>query len=249
MVMNGFDTNFDRANEVYAANTIGFAYMDKPIAVKRDELVRVYLVNVLEYDLINSFHLHGNLFDYFPTGTGETPSRAHRHGDALPGPARDPRVALPDRRASSCSTPTSPSSPSSAGRASSRSRLMEAPRRPTDDDGRTGGLPAWLLGAGAAAADRRRDRRLRGARRPRARRAPRPAGRGARGREDGARAGHDRADRAQRRARRRHASPRRRSTTRSSSSPAPSEPIGRLETRHGARCSSRGSRARPTRSR
>ena len=33
MVMNGFDTNFDRANEVYAANTIGFAYMDRPIEV------------------------------------------------------------------------------------------------------------------------------------------------------------------------------------------------------------------------
>ena len=31
MVMNGFDTNFDRANEVYAANTIGFAYMDRPL--------------------------------------------------------------------------------------------------------------------------------------------------------------------------------------------------------------------------
>jgi FtsP/CotA-like multicopper oxidase with cupredoxin domain len=74
MVMNGFDTNFDRANEVYAANTIGFAYMSKPIVAKRDELVRVYLVNVLEYDLVNSFHLHGNLFDYFPTGTRKTPS-------------------------------------------------------------------------------------------------------------------------------------------------------------------------------
>jgi manganese oxidase len=74
MVMNGFDTNFDRANEVYAANSIGFAYMDPPIAVKRGELVRVYLVNVLEYDLINSFHLHGNLFDYYPTGTGREPS-------------------------------------------------------------------------------------------------------------------------------------------------------------------------------
>ena len=70
MVMNGFDTNFDRANEVYAANTIGFAYMDRPLAARVGELVRVYLVNVLEYDLINSFHLHGNLFDYFPTGTG-----------------------------------------------------------------------------------------------------------------------------------------------------------------------------------
>jgi FtsP/CotA-like multicopper oxidase with cupredoxin domain len=74
MVMNGFDTNFDRANEFYAANTIGFAYMDKPLVTKRDELVRVYLVNVLEYDLVNSFHLHGNLFHYFPTGTSKTPS-------------------------------------------------------------------------------------------------------------------------------------------------------------------------------
>jgi manganese oxidase len=74
MVMNGFDTNFDRANEVYAANTIGFAYMDKPIAVKRGELNRVYLVNVLEYDLINSFHLHGNLFHYIPTGTALKPA-------------------------------------------------------------------------------------------------------------------------------------------------------------------------------
>jgi FtsP/CotA-like multicopper oxidase with cupredoxin domain len=74
MVMNGFDTNFDRANEVYAANTIGFAYMDRPLQTKVNELVRIYLVNVLEYDLINSFHLHGNLFDYYPTGTGKTPS-------------------------------------------------------------------------------------------------------------------------------------------------------------------------------
>ncbi len=74
MVMNGFDTNFDRANEVYAVNTIGFAYADKPIRVRRGELVRVYLVNILEYDLINSFHLHGNFFHYFPTGTSMQPS-------------------------------------------------------------------------------------------------------------------------------------------------------------------------------
>ena len=74
MVMNGFDTNFDAANEVYAANTIGFAYAERPIQIKRNELVRLYLVNVLEFDLINSFHLHGNLFDYIPTGTSKTAS-------------------------------------------------------------------------------------------------------------------------------------------------------------------------------
>jgi len=80
MVMNGFDTNFDRANEVYAANTIGFAYMREPVAVRLGDLVRVYLVNVLEYDLINSFHLHGNLFDHFPTGTG---TRLVEHTDTV----------------------------------------------------------------------------------------------------------------------------------------------------------------------
>jgi FtsP/CotA-like multicopper oxidase with cupredoxin domain len=74
MVMNGFDTDFDLANEVYAVNTVGFAYMDEPIVVARDELVRVYLVNVLEHDLINSFHLHGNFFQSFPTGTSLQPA-------------------------------------------------------------------------------------------------------------------------------------------------------------------------------
>jgi FtsP/CotA-like multicopper oxidase with cupredoxin domain len=69
MVMNGFDTNFDRSNEVYAVNTVAFAYMNQPIRVKRDELVRIYLVNLLEFDPVNSFHVHANFFDYYPTGT------------------------------------------------------------------------------------------------------------------------------------------------------------------------------------
>ena len=73
MVMNGFDTNFDLANEVYAVNTVGFAYMNEPIRVRRDELVRIYLVNVLEFDPINSFHVHANFFHYFPTGTSLEP--------------------------------------------------------------------------------------------------------------------------------------------------------------------------------
>ena len=73
MVMNGFDTNFDRSNEVYAVNTVAFAYHDKPIKVKRGELVRIYVVNILEFDLVNSFHIHANFFDYYPTGTKREP--------------------------------------------------------------------------------------------------------------------------------------------------------------------------------
>lgn len=55
MVMNGFDTNFDGDNEVYAVNTVAFYYMNHPIKVKVNELVRVYLVNITEFDPINSF--------------------------------------------------------------------------------------------------------------------------------------------------------------------------------------------------
>ena len=99
MVMNGFDTNFDRANEVYAANTIGFAYMEQPIQVKRDELVRIYLVNVLEYDLDQLVPPAREPLPLHPDRHVAEALRAHRHGDAVPGPARDPRVALPDRRA------------------------------------------------------------------------------------------------------------------------------------------------------
>jgi FtsP/CotA-like multicopper oxidase with cupredoxin domain len=74
MVMNGFDTNFDRANEVYAVNTVGFHYVNDPIRVSRDELVRIYLVNILEFDPINSFHVHANFFHHYPTGTSLEPT-------------------------------------------------------------------------------------------------------------------------------------------------------------------------------
>jgi len=74
MVMNGFDTNFDEENEFYAANTIAFAYLDKPIRIERTRPVRIYLVNVTEFDPINSFHLHANFFDYYDHGTTLTPT-------------------------------------------------------------------------------------------------------------------------------------------------------------------------------
>ncbi len=73
MVMNGFDTNFDSENEIYAVNTVAFHYQNHPIPVKLGELVRIYLVNLLEFDLINSLHVHGNFFDVYRTGTRPEP--------------------------------------------------------------------------------------------------------------------------------------------------------------------------------
>jgi FtsP/CotA-like multicopper oxidase with cupredoxin domain len=74
MVMNAFDTNFDADNEVYAVNTVGFHHMVEPIQVAVGELVRIHLVNVTEFDLINSLHLHAMFFDVYRTGTRLEPS-------------------------------------------------------------------------------------------------------------------------------------------------------------------------------
>lgn len=74
MVLNGFDTDFDTENNFYAANTIPFYYQHHPIQINTNELIRVYVVNMVEFDPINNLHLHGNLYHYYPTGTDTVPS-------------------------------------------------------------------------------------------------------------------------------------------------------------------------------
>ena len=71
MVMNGYDTDGDGGNNFYTVNGRSFYYAKYPIAVKRSELVRLYLANLTEFDPINSFHLHADFFRYQPTGTGD----------------------------------------------------------------------------------------------------------------------------------------------------------------------------------
>ncbi|MEE8368935.1 MAG: multicopper oxidase domain-containing protein, partial [Thermoanaerobaculia bacterium] len=53
MIMNGFDTNFDGENEIYAVNSVAFFYMENRIRVRVGEPVRIYLVNLTEFDPIN----------------------------------------------------------------------------------------------------------------------------------------------------------------------------------------------------
>ncbi|MCL4768227.1 MAG: multicopper oxidase domain-containing protein [Hyphomicrobiaceae bacterium] len=74
MVMNAFDTNFDGENEVYAVNSVAHHFAKHPIRIVRDKPVRLYLINVVEFDPINSLHLHGNFFDYYDHGTTLTPT-------------------------------------------------------------------------------------------------------------------------------------------------------------------------------
>jgi FtsP/CotA-like multicopper oxidase with cupredoxin domain len=74
MVQNAFDPDFDDDNEVYAVNTVAFHFMYEPVQVRRNQLVRIYLVNIVELDPINSFHVHGNFFHRFPTGTSLEPA-------------------------------------------------------------------------------------------------------------------------------------------------------------------------------
>jgi manganese oxidase len=69
MVMNGYDTDGDGENNFYTVNGRAFYYAKYPIKVKKGELVRVYLANLTEFDLINSLHLHGEFFRYYPTGS------------------------------------------------------------------------------------------------------------------------------------------------------------------------------------
>ncbi len=73
MMMNGFDTNFDEENEIYAVNTVAFHYARHPIEVRQHERIRIYLANITEFDPINSFHIHATFFDYYPTGTQPHP--------------------------------------------------------------------------------------------------------------------------------------------------------------------------------
>ncbi len=71
MVMNGYDTDGDGSNNFYTVNGRSFYYARYPITVRRSQLVRIYLANLTEFDLVNSFHLHADFFRYYPTGSSD----------------------------------------------------------------------------------------------------------------------------------------------------------------------------------
>jgi multicopper oxidase len=105
MLMNGYNLNYsgvdriptvdevkkgefpenNHANQVYTVNGVAFEYQDHPIHLETEKSYRIYLVNMLEFDPLNNFHLHGNLFNYYPSGTSLKPEYKNDMVDMMQG--------------------------------------------------------------------------------------------------------------------------------------------------------------------
>ena len=68
LIMGGYDVNDDGKNELYAFNGIPHYYMTHPIDIYQHQLIRLYVLNLIELDSVATFHLHANMFQVFPTG-------------------------------------------------------------------------------------------------------------------------------------------------------------------------------------
>lgn len=75
LIMAGYDTNDDGKNELYAFNGLPDYYMHNPIKIYQNQLVRAYVLNMIEFDVAATFHLHANMFQVYPTGRTLTPTQ------------------------------------------------------------------------------------------------------------------------------------------------------------------------------
>ncbi|HEY9748190.1 MAG TPA: multicopper oxidase domain-containing protein [Allocoleopsis sp.] len=73
LIMAGYDTNEDNRNELYAFNGLPHHYMHHPIPIQQDQLIRLYVLNMIELDAAVTFHIHANMFQVYRTGRSLTP--------------------------------------------------------------------------------------------------------------------------------------------------------------------------------
>ncbi|BAY75809.1 multicopper oxidase, types 2 and 3 [Nostoc linckia NIES-25] len=74
LVMAGYDVNDDSHNDYYAFNGLPHHYMHHPIPIYQNQLIRLYVLNIIEYDPAVTFHLHANFFDVYRYGMSMTAS-------------------------------------------------------------------------------------------------------------------------------------------------------------------------------
>lgn len=68
LVMGGYDINNDEKNELYAFNGIPNVFRDRPIPIVQNQLIRLYVLNMIEFDPVVTFHTHANFFRVYRTG-------------------------------------------------------------------------------------------------------------------------------------------------------------------------------------
>ena len=74
LLLSGFSNEEIGRNGVVAWNGVAGFYHAFPIKVEKDEPVRAYITNMLEYEPLASFHLHAETFDVYPAGMGSIPA-------------------------------------------------------------------------------------------------------------------------------------------------------------------------------
>lgn len=74
LIMAGYDVNEDRRNEFYAFNGVPHHYSHHPIRIYQNQLIRLYVLNMIELDPAVTFHIHGNFFQLYRSGMTTKPS-------------------------------------------------------------------------------------------------------------------------------------------------------------------------------
>lgn len=74
LALSGWDVDDDGRHELYTWNGVAGFHRKYPIKVPAGEPVRAYVLNMVEFDPVASFHLHAETFDVYPTGMGDAPA-------------------------------------------------------------------------------------------------------------------------------------------------------------------------------
>lgn len=75
LLLSGWDLEDRGRNDVFTWNGIAGFYAKYPLKVPVGEPVRLYVLNMTEYEPVGSFHLHAQTFDVLGIGTTLTPVR------------------------------------------------------------------------------------------------------------------------------------------------------------------------------
>lgn len=80
LALGGFDVNADGRSELFGWNGVAGFHSRHPLRLRRGELVRLYVANLVADEPLATFHLHSRTFDLFRSGTKLEPDE---HSDVV----------------------------------------------------------------------------------------------------------------------------------------------------------------------